>query len=458
MRRLLGWSLVACVACLVLPAAAVASVNLLPNPGFESGSLTGWTPVTATGGVSTSAFDGSYAAQLTWKSGTTYGLRTTGYPVASTTAGHAYAATVEVETAGATETLCQRIREYTPANVQVAGASKCLAAGGAWTALPRLTYFAAATGNRLRYDVFEKAAVVGDTFSMDDAALSDDPVVFAAGDIACETDDPSYNNGLGTGTACRQAATANLINPNAAAVLPLGDEQYECGTLAQFQASYGPTWGAFNEIARPAVGNHEYGIAGVNDGCTQGTAQDYFTYFSSNAGDPSQGYYSYGLGDWHLIALNSNCTVVSCAVGSPQETWLRADLASHPAMCTLAYFHHPLFSSTGGLTPAVQPFWNDLYAAGADLVLDGHAHVYERFSPQTPAGASDPLTGITQITVGTGGVEHGAFGTTTRNSVKRNATTFGVLRLVLHQAGWEWRFLPDAGSGTFADAGSGSCH
>src|SRR5204862_3357564 len=136
-------------------------------------------------------------------------------------------------------------------------------------------------------------------FSLDDAVLSDDPVVFAAGDIACETDDPSYNGGQGTSSACRQAATARLINPNAAAVLPLGDEQYLCGRLAQFQASYGPTWGAFNAIAHPAVGNHEYGITGVNEGCTQGTAQDYFTYFGPSAGDPSKGYYSYDLGDWH---------------------------------------------------------------------------------------------------------------------------------------------------------------
>jgi hypothetical protein len=186
------------------------------------------------------------------------------------------------------------------------------------------------------------------------------------------------------------------------------------------------------------VGNHEYGITSVNEGCTQGTAQDYFT------------------GDWHLIALNSNCAVVSCAAGSPQETWLQADLAAHPAMCTLAYFHHPLFSSGGGVTPGVQPFWNDLYAAGADLI--GHAHVYERFKPQTPGGSSDVLAGITQITVGTGGVEHGTFGITKPNSVKRNATTFGVLRLVLHSNGWDWKFLPDTASGTFTDSGSASCH
>jgi hypothetical protein len=349
------------------------------------------------------------------------------------------------------------MREYT-STALVASSSKCAPVAGSWVALPRLTYFAVGTGNRLRYDVYEKAATAGDSFSLDDAVLTDDPVVFTAGDIACETDDPSYNNGQGTSTACRQAGTANLINRNAAAVLPLGDEQYLCGTLAQFQASYDPTWGAFNAIAHPVVGNHEYGITSVNEGCTQGTAQDYFTYFGASAGDPSKGYYSYDLGDWHLIALNSNCTVVSCAAGSPQETWLQADLAAHPAMCTLAYFHHPLFSSGGGVTPGVQPFWNDLYAAGADLVLDGHAHVYERFKPQTPAGISDPLAGITQITVGTGGVEHATFGTVKPNSAKRNATTFGVLRLVLHSNGWDWKFVPDTASGTFTDSGSASCH
>jgi hypothetical protein len=458
MTRPVAALLVLLMLALLTATPAAASTNLLTNPGFESGSLSGWTPVTATGTVSTAAHDGTYAAHVTRKSGATYGLRTTGYPVASTVAGHAYTAAVAVRTPGPAETLCQRLREYTSAGALVAAASKCATAGASWTPLPRLTYFAAATGNSLRFDVFEKAAAAGDSFFVDDASLSDDPVVFSAGDIACETDDPSYNNGHGTPTACRQAATAALINPNAAAVLPLGDEQYQCGTLDQFQTSYGASWGAFNAIAHPVVGNHEYGITGGNEPCAQSNAEGYFSYFGASAGDPSTGYYSYDLGSWHLIALNSNCTVVACAAGSAQETWLKNDLASHPAACTLAYFHHPLFSSAGGITPAVKPFWDDLYAAGADLVLDGHAHVYERFRPQSPAGTSDPLSGITQITVGTGGVEHAVFGTTKRNSVKRDATTFGVLRLVLHETGWDWKFLPDTGSGTFTDAGSAACH
>jgi hypothetical protein len=187
-------------------------------------------------------------------------------------------------------------------------------------------------------------------------------------------------------------------------------------------------------------------------------AQGYYSYFGAAAGDPSTGYYSYDVGDWHLIALNSNCSVVSCAAGSAQETWLANDLAFHHNQCTLAYFHHPLFTSAGGATAAVRPLWNDLYAAGADLVLNGHAHVYERFAPQTPSGAGS-AGGITEIIAGSGGVNHGAFASTpAAHSVKRDNTTFGVLRLVLHTGSWSWTFLPDTGSGTFTDAGSRACH
>jgi hypothetical protein len=187
-------------------------------------------------------------------------------------------------------------------------------------------------------------------------------------------------------------------------------------------------------------------------------AEGYFSYFGASAGDPSTGYYSWDLGGWHLIALNSNCVVVSCAAGSAQEKWLAADLAAHPAACTLAYFHHPLFSSTGAQTAGVKPLWDDLYAAGADLVLNGHAHVYERFAPQTPAGGGS-ATGITEIVAGTGGEDHGNFKVTpAKHSQARNNTTFGVLRLVLHTSGYTWTFLPDTASGTFTDAGSRPCH
>jgi uncharacterized repeat protein (TIGR01451 family) len=203
-------------------------------------------------------------------------------------------------------------------------------------------------------------------------------------------------------------------------------------------------------LIHPAVGNHEYLTAG---------AAGYFQYFGAAAGDPTQGYYSFDIGSWHLIALNSNCSKVGgCGPGSPQETWLRRDLEAHPADCTLAYWHHPRFSSgEHGSFVSTQPLWQALYDAGTELVLSGHDHDYERFAPQTAAGVADAGRGIRQFVVGTGGRNRYALGPAIANSEARDATTFGVLELTLHPAGYDWRFVPEAGGG-FADAGSASCH
>lgn len=277
------------------------------------------------------------------------------------------------------------------------------------------------------------------------------PVVAAAGDIACDPADPNFNGGNGTATACHMKATADAIagiGPDA--VLLLGDNQYENGALAKYQASYDPAWGSFKAITYPSPGNHEYLTAG---------AAGYYGYFGAAAGDPAKGYYSFDLGGWHLIVLNSNCAAVGgCGAGSPQEQWLAADLAAHPGVCTLATWHHPRFSSgPHGNDAASQAFWTALYAAGADLVLNGHDHVYERFAPQDPAGAADPVLGIRQITVGTGGKNLTGFPVIRANSEVRNATTFGVLELTLYPDGYAWRFVPEAG-GAFADSGLGWCH
>lgn len=277
------------------------------------------------------------------------------------------------------------------------------------------------------------------------------PVVAAAGDIACDPADPNFNGGNGTAAACHMKATANLISDlGPDAVLLLGDNQYENGALAKYQASYGPTWGSFKAITHPASGNHEYLTAG---------AAGYFSYFGAAAGDPAKGYYSFDLGGWHLIVLNSNCAAVGgCGAGSPQQQWLAADLAAHPGVCTLAYWHHPRFSSgPHGDDPLSQTFWADLHAAGADLILNGHDHVYERFAPQNPAGAADPAQGIRQITVGTGGKNLTGFPLIRLNSEVRNAATFGVLELTLYPNGYAWRFVPEAG-GAFTDSGIGWCH
>jgi calcineurin-like phosphoesterase family protein len=282
------------------------------------------------------------------------------------------------------------------------------------------------------------------------------PVVAAAGDIACSPTDGSFNGANGTATACRQAATAAAAAAVApSAVLALGDTQYGSTTgglaayQAAYQASYGPSWGRFNGIVFPVPGDEEYDL---------GRAA-YFGYFGARAGDPARGYYSFDLGSWHVIALNSNCARVSCSAGSAQAAWLRADLAAHPTPCTLAYWHQPRFSSgTASQATETQPFWDDLYAAGVDVVLGGHSHTYERFAAQTPDAAADPGTGIREFVVGTGGKDLQPWGSMIRpNSEVRRNDTFGVLALTLRPGGYDWRFVPVAGK-TWTDGGSGACH
>ena len=204
------------------------------------------------------------------------------------------------------------------------------------------------------------------------------------------------------------------------------------------------------QLLRPAVGNHEYGTPG---------AEAYYTYFGARAGPAGKGYYSFDLGSWHLISLNSNCGEVSCAKGSEQDRWLRADLAAHPSRCTLAYWHHPRWSSgtTHGDTESVAPFIDALYEAGADLVLVGHEHNYERFAPQDPRERPDPDRGIREFVVGTGGKSLYPFGSPDPNSEVRNSDTFGILSLTLHPTGYDWEFVPEAG-GQFHDRGAGQCH
>jgi fibronectin type III domain protein/calcineurin-like phosphoesterase family protein len=286
-------------------------------------------------------------------------------------------------------------------------------------------------------------------------ASSSDRMVAAAGDIACDPSASDFNAGLGTATTCRQLYTSNLLlNPNLSAILPLGDNQYEKGTLASYMASYNPSWGRVKALTRPAVGNHEYSTSG---------ASGYFDYFdgvgssTGPAGDRRKGYYSYDIGNWHLISLNSNCTKVGgCDPGTPQELWLKADLAAHPASCVLAYWHHPRFSSGTSVT-ATSAFWQDLYAAGADIVLSGHDHIYERFARQDPAGLADPTTGIREFIVGTGGRSHGSASNVKANSGMRNTKTFGVLDLNLRPDGYDWRFVPEQGA-KFTDLGSNTCN
>jgi acid phosphatase type 7 len=280
-----------------------------------------------------------------------------------------------------------------------------------------------------------------------------DPVIAAAGDIACAPTDPGYHGGTGTATRCRQRATSDLlVGRGLAAVLPVGDIQYDSPTAANLKAVYDPTWGRVKSISHPVLGNHD------------GAGASYFDYFNGPgaangpAGPRGRGYYSFDVGTWHIVALNSNCATVSCGAGSIQERWLRADLAAHPAACTLAFWHHPRYSSGhDGSHVTLGAFWTALYQAGAELVLSGHSHDYERFAPKDAHGKVSP-TGIRQFVVGTGGAFMTGIGTSrVAGSQAIQNTTFGVLQLTLHPFSYDWRFVPIAGQ-RWTDSGSGQCH
>ncbi len=271
-----------------------------------------------------------------------------------------------------------------------------------------------------------------------EAAESNGAVLVGAGDIADCTD------------LSGAEATAKVLARTPGTVMAIGDLAYPDGSAANFTC-YDKTWGKEKSRTRPAPGNHEFHSAG---------ATYYFQYFGAAAGEASKGYYSYELGSWHIVVLNSECEQVGgCGAGSAQEKWLREDLATHPVACTLAYFHKPLFSSGGkhGDDLTVKPLWDVLYAGGADVVVSGHDHDYERFGPQTPEAKADAARGIREFVAGTGGKNHRPFEMAHANSEVRNADTFGVLKLTLQPGKYAWEFVPVDG-GTFRDSGEGTCH
>jgi hypothetical protein len=252
-------------------------------------------------------------------------------------------------------------------------------------------------------------------------------VLVGAGDIAsC-----SHNN---------DAATAKLLDAIPGTVFTTGDNVYTDGTYSQFTNCYHPTWGRHKSRTRPVPGNHEYRTSG---------AAGYFKYFS---GTPS--YYAYNLGDWRIYALNSNIDV---SATSAQVKWLKNDLAANPKKCVLAYWHHPRWSSGSrhGSNSKYHVLWRALYYAGADLVINGHEHHYERFKPMDHSGYG-ATSGLRQIVVGTGGAGLYGFGTVHPSSQVRNASTYGVLKLTLNTTSYAWNFIPVAGK-TFTDSGTTSC-
>jgi acid phosphatase type 7 len=272
-------------------------------------------------------------------------------------------------------------------------------------------------------------------------------------------EEPAVLVGAGDIASCKEAAgsqaTAKIVEKIPGTVFAAGDLAYERGSAEEFENCYGATWGRFKDRTRPALGNHEY----VDPG-----AAAYFAYWGTQAGPVGKGYYSYELGAWHIVVLNTNCTaagVGGCEIGSAQETWLKQDLAAHPSGCVLAYGHHALFSSgffkKHAIHPELKQLWMDLYGAHADLVLAGHEHSYERFAPQDPDGKLDPKNGIREIVVGTGGRSHDLLGFATTNSELRNWSTYGVLKLTLWKDHYTWEFIPEEGA-TFRDSGSGACH
>ena len=271
------------------------------------------------------------------------------------------------------------------------------------------------------------------TASIDVTARASSAVLVGAGDIArCN------NSG--------DEQTANLLDGISGIVFTAGDNAYQNGTADEYANCYGPSWGRHKSRTRPAPGNHEYNTF---------NAAGYFGYFGSAAGDPAKGYYSYEAGPWHVLVINSN---LAMGAGSPQEQWVRSDLADNPTRCTLAYWHHPRFSSgvEHGSSTTSQAIWQALYDGGADVVITGHDHLYERFAPQTASGELDMARGIRGFVVGTGGAELYDFGEPERNSEVRYNSTDGVLKLTLFQDRYEWRFIPVSGS--FTDNGSASCH
>lgn len=260
-----------------------------------------------------------------------------------------------------------------------------------------------------------------------------DPVFVGAGDIAdCG----------GSG----DEATAALLDSIDGTVFTLGDNAYPDGSTKDFADCYDPSWGRHKARTRPAVGNHEYQTPG---------GAGYYNYFGAAAGDPAKGYYAYDLGAWRIVVLNGE---IDHSAGSTQEQWLRAELTAHANLCTLAIWHEPRFTSGAhGNDASFNAFWQALYQFGADVVLNGHDHHYERFAPQNPSGAADSTYGIREFIVGTGGKSLFAAIFPQPNSQVRNASTYGVLKLTLHAGSYDWEFVPAAG-GTFTDSGSSVCH
>jgi 3',5'-cyclic AMP phosphodiesterase CpdA len=298
---------------------------------------------------------------------------------------------------------------------------------------------------RLPAAILFATAACGAAHAAPSSAPAGGVTVYAVGDIArCAYPDPKYSAAAGTAAT----VAAGLASDPQAVVLTLGDNTYPVGAMKEFTHCYDPTWGRFKDRTWPSPGNHEYYTRG---------AVPYFRYFGERAG---RGYYSIEIGSWHVVSLDSN---LAPGPQAAQIDWLRKDLASHPARCTLAFWHHPLYSSGGhGSIPQMHEAWELLVRAGAELVLSGHDHDYERFAPQDADGRLDREHGIRQFVVGTGGAYPTPFLLTVKHSEVRDASRTGVLRLRLRDGGYDWEFIESSRVTTLGvappDRGSGVCH
>ena len=282
--------------------------------------------------------------------------------------------------------------------------------------------------------LFPTASCLVLTLSLGAAPSASDPTLTGAGDIAsCESSGDER--------------TARLLDDIPGTIFTVGDNAYRSEDVENPLAEcYETSWGRHKGRTRPVPGNHDYEDADINS---------YFAYFGRAAGERGKGYYSYELGKWHIIALNS---MLEASPDSPQGKWLANDLAKHPTRCTLAYFHHPRFSSgPHSLRQSAVDLWATLFHAGVDVVVNGHDHIYERFGPMTDGGDRDNVNGMREFVVGTGGDSHYDIEHVAAHSEVRNDDSYGVLKLTLHERGYDWKFVP-VRERRFSDSGTGSCH
>jgi len=334
-----------------------------------------------------------------------------------------------------------------------AGTFQCALDGGSWAACSSPTTYSslAPASHTFQVRAIDQAGNVDPTpasrswtVTQQQSQGSGDPTMIFVGDQhACDSEPGAFS---------AVAQMIESVDPNGVdPIASLGDESGDQGTASEFSSCFDPVWAPLKARTHPAIGNHDW---------ETGNANGYFGYWGAAAGPVNEGWYSYDVGTWHIVVLSSYCGPVGgCGNGSPQVQWLKSDLAAHQNQCTLAYWHHPLFTSSPqpGTSGNTQAFWNVLYQYGADVIVNAHVHEYERFAPQDPSGNADPTNGIREFIVATGGGPLVGWSSRAANSQVIEDDTYGFLELTLHPGSYNWSFVPAFG-GSFTDSGSGTCH